>query len=318
MKVLQTIQEDVSFLIIRDDVTDSRSKCLNIFSNIMVYFSYSVGSMLLTAFLFFEANTFDEYSDAFYPLATIGVGIFNWSVYVRNKNTIFGLIDNFDRMIDTRKFTKHLKMNSSLYSLEQDWTEFSPTNIHSPPGLKNPVSKAIYEEMNAFVEKWSKIIYFVSMRITFPCVTIPYAIWSYIQYFTTDLGPDAFHLPFPFWYYHSFISFWKDQNWKYCCYFFLFQRTPFDRRNPIAYFICFLFEIPPIFYSTVQAACNVSVPAAVCCIMIAFANDIIEEMADLNQLSKMNTSDARIYNKLCHIIRFHSTIKQLNWNHVQS
>lgn len=106
MKVLQTIQEDITFLIIRDDVTDSRRKFINIFSNLMVYSTYALGCMLLTAFLFLEAQTFEQYSDAFYPLATIVVGIFNWTIYVRNKSTIFGLIDDFEKSIDSRKIIK--------------------------------------------------------------------------------------------------------------------------------------------------------------------------------------------------------------------
>lgn len=179
-------------------------------------------------------------------------------------------------------------------------------------GLKNPLSKSIYENMNAFVEKWSKIIYFVSMRITFPCVSIPYAIWSYYQYYTTDLGPAAFHLPFPFWW-HTFNGHFSSRLKVIMMFCFSFSRAPFDRRKPITYFICLLVEMPPIFYSTIQAACNVSIPAAVCCIMIAFANDVKEEINELDKLNKMNKSGAEIYRKLCNVIQFHTIIKQLSW-----
>lgn len=61
-------------------------------------------------------------------------------------------------------------------------------------------SRGIYEDANAFVEKLSTITDFALTKASFPIVLMPFPILSYIQYFTTDLGSDAFLLPFPGWY----------------------------------------------------------------------------------------------------------------------
>lgn len=61
-------------------------------------------------------------------------------------------------------------------------------------------SKPIYEEANAFVEKWSNLIYFAFVKVTFPGILVPYLIRAlYVSYFTTDLIEDAFQLPFIIW-----------------------------------------------------------------------------------------------------------------------
>lgn len=66
-------------------------------------------------------------------------------------------------------------------------------------GLLNPTSVIIYEEANAFAEKWINIITFVFVKVTLPGITIPFFLISYLLYFTTDLGEDSFLLPFVAW-----------------------------------------------------------------------------------------------------------------------
>lgn len=76
-------------------------------------------------------------------------------------------------------------------------------------GSANPGSAAIYEETNQFVEKWHKRLIFALMKGTLLFITLPYLVWSYYLYFTTDLGKDTFIEPIPVWYdvlsAHNFI-----------------------------------------------------------------------------------------------------------------
>lgn len=65
--------------------------------------------------------------------------------------------------------------------------------------MTNPTSVARYEQANTFVEKWHNIIHIAFINVTIPCITLPYFIWSYFSYFTTDIGGDAFILPFSAW-----------------------------------------------------------------------------------------------------------------------
>lgn len=66
-------------------------------------------------------------------------------------------------------------------------------------GIENPDSKAIYEEANKTVEKWSQAFYIAFVKVTCPLLMIPYFILCFFLYFTTDQGRDAFIRPFPYW-----------------------------------------------------------------------------------------------------------------------
>lgn len=69
-------------------------------------------------------------------------------------------------------------------------------------GLKFPVWKVKYEEMNRLVEKWCEIAYFITIKVSVPFLYIlPKCINSLYGYHFTDLGSEAFELPFPTWYF---------------------------------------------------------------------------------------------------------------------
>lgn len=57
----------------------------------------------LICFLCFEANTFVEFSDTFYPIATIFVGFFSCTHQIIVRSKSIQLIDNFEMMIEKRK-----------------------------------------------------------------------------------------------------------------------------------------------------------------------------------------------------------------------
>lgn len=73
------------------------------------------------------------------------------------------------------------------------------TNEFLFEGQANPTSKRIYDEANEIIEKCTKIMYFISVKVSWPGVVIPIAIYSFYNYFTTDLGFDAFRMPFAEW-----------------------------------------------------------------------------------------------------------------------
>lgn len=70
---------------------------------------------------------------------------------------------------------------------------------HSILGSKYPKSKAAYEKSNQLAEQWSKITNFVLETVSVPAIVLPKAIISFIIYYTTDAGPDAFELSVPVW-----------------------------------------------------------------------------------------------------------------------
>lgn len=66
-------------------------------------------------------------------------------------------------------------------------------------GLAHPKSKEIWEKTNEFVEKSSKIGFHVLKYVFAPSYTLSKFFVSFFNYFTTDLGHDAFDLLLPMW-----------------------------------------------------------------------------------------------------------------------
>lgn len=66
-------------------------------------------------------------------------------------------------------------------------------------GLGNPISKTHYEKVNEKIEKLSGKLYFALVKISLPAFVLPDFIVSFFLYFSTDLGNQAFKLPFPTW-----------------------------------------------------------------------------------------------------------------------
>lgn len=56
-----------------------------------------------------------------------------------------------------------------------------------------------YVEINQKIEKWCKIIELITVKVSPLTVVIPKLITSFFDYFTTDLGSEAFELPTPMW-----------------------------------------------------------------------------------------------------------------------
>lgn len=66
----------------------------------------------------------------------------------------------------------------------------------------------MYEEVDESIEKWSKIVYFVSVVLSPTSLILPNIILSFYIYFTTDSAKnDAFILLLSMWYVHWFGAF---------------------------------------------------------------------------------------------------------------
>lgn len=176
-------------------------------------------------------------------------------------------------------------------------------------GLLHPSSKEIYENAHTFVEKCCSIIFTAFVKITFPSVTIPFLIVCYVLYFTTDIGSDAFQLPFPAWYENFQIEIYNKSSMFYE-YKYSHHRSPFDWRTPFGFLIAFLLEVCPVYYVDRNCACIVSLPLGSCRFMIAFANDIKAEFQRLNQHLRSQGNDMRFRKKVCELIEFHSVARR--------
>lgn len=69
--------------------------------------------------------------------------------------------------------------------------------------MEDEATTELYVNAHQQSEKWNKIVYFMFMKIFAPSILVPLLIHVFYDYFTTDLGNDAFQLPSPFWLVHN-------------------------------------------------------------------------------------------------------------------
>lgn len=61
-------------------------------------------------------------------------------------------------------------------------------------------SKKTYEGASLKVETWCKIGYFIMSVVTPICWIFPRVLFNYFNYFSTNIGNEAFDLPLLMWY----------------------------------------------------------------------------------------------------------------------
>lgn len=114
-------------------------------------------------YLIIDAKTVDEYADAFYIFATGTSNGLNVLLVIWNVANGLHLIENFEDAIQKRRL------------------------------------QTIYNKLNTKIEKFSKRFYWLLVQCTLVGVMMPTFFITYFVYFTTDLGCDAFQLPFLAW-----------------------------------------------------------------------------------------------------------------------
>lgn len=62
------------------------------------------------------------------------------------------------------------------------------------------ISKECYEKTKSRNETWIKLLVLSIIKVSHVGITTPNLVISYFNYFSTDLGSDAFILPFPMWF----------------------------------------------------------------------------------------------------------------------
>lgn len=78
-------------------------------------------------------------------------------------------------------------------------------------------TKIFYIKANNDADEWGKLANLINARYMPFVIMLPKFILSYFNYFTTDLGNDAFELTFPSWYRNHIIFIYskiKNQNVK--------------------------------------------------------------------------------------------------------
>lgn len=160
----------------------------------------------------------------------------------------------------------------------------------------------------------TEFAFIFGMNIAPLALILPKALFCYFQYFTTDLGNEAFGLPMPLW--------WVSMNAIYSTLtfniillltFIISKRFPFNWKNPIVYLITIAIQ----FEMSINPARYI-----VCILGIVFASHVFEMELIENSINELrilqnnfkNGTQSRPENfeLLCKLIRFHSDGKKLS------
>lgn len=133
---------------------------------VFISFSHCLNCVSYFLFLFYEANTFWDYTNNIYAFSTAILIVTCFTIVIFQMRNLFELIDICEKFVDK---------------------------------IESQASKAIYDETNRQADKWSKIICLAVAKITPICMVLPQCIISLLVYSTTDLGYDAFELVLPMW-----------------------------------------------------------------------------------------------------------------------
>lgn len=216
------------------------------------------------------------------------------------------------------------------HSDQINFGKFTPSLKHIKSGLKNPKSKEICETTNEFVERWSRICMFVMKYGLGPCIVSPKVIISFVMYFTTDAGNDAFEIPIPMWWVFCYLStIWtanirqineRNNSLKifciYYCHLFLFKhitmRFPYDWKNPIGYSVAVSTQYLLAFYPSQFIGCFMNLAFGSFMFAKIFVIILKNELHAINKMAIHKKSRKNMREKISKIIRGHAHSKQLS------
>lgn len=155
------------------------------------------------------------------------------------------------------------------------------------PGLKYRASENIYQKLNPLSEKCCEFIEYSIMNILQWIFVLPKIIVSFAAYFTTELGSDAFELPFPCWF-------------------------PFDWRSPFGYSVACALQyilIRYVFYFVVFCVCF---EIGFFLLLKSITDDIKNSVKILNVNAKRKRRRLKLAEQLGDFVQIHSHAKQLS------
>lgn len=155
--------------------------------NVVMLILHGLSVLFYGLYILCEANTFKQFADAVFM---VSAAIMSCHIYVHcfwKSVKIMKLFQLLEPTINKSKWqfidTVKLKCNC--------WNIFT--------GLVRPASKSIYEEFHRFVELFTNFFYIGLVKIIPIGSMAPLLVISFFIHYTTDLGRDAFYLPFPMW-----------------------------------------------------------------------------------------------------------------------
>lgn len=161
--------------------------------NIAILFNLGLFIVLAMVFILLEAETFSEYADSFYLIATTIFCEVMFVVTIWKTPKFFQLINDFETLIQKRESNARLKNNFTYNNFVSNKVK----KMIAILGIDDLSVVSMYEEANKSANKWANMLQISLTNVTFPCVMLPNLILTLYNHFVGE--SDVYLLAFPMW-----------------------------------------------------------------------------------------------------------------------
>lgn len=184
MKIFQSVLKNFESVGIRQNQSRLNGKVLLAFT---LYWS---GTIFDCVYIVRELSSFDEIVATIFLLSATTAIAMCFTVFVLSSKKLFNILNRADHLTDKCMYTLGRKSSRC-----QNWFY----QKHIVAIKNNPTMERVFKMTIHRIDKWNRMIY-LCMSKGVPLVVIwPTYIASFIIYYTSDLGEDAFTLPTPVW-----------------------------------------------------------------------------------------------------------------------
>lgn len=187
LKIFLTIQKNLSIIGIEPNSQPFDAKILTLL--------LTMGAAIICLIMYIanEAKTLFQYMQSIYECSVLIVLFIALLITILNLSAFWKIIYDCESIANTSK-CKVLNQMVRFGSKNKN-TFFS----HILPALKYSASQSIFNKTHQQMEKLSGILFFVLAKMTPGIISLLPSAYSFIIYFVTNSGQEAFILPFPMW-----------------------------------------------------------------------------------------------------------------------
>lgn len=175
--------------------------------------------------------------------------------------------------------------------------------------LKYSASRSIFGDSVRLEWKLTFITFFAIVKATPIFGIVPWAIYIFFVYFTTDAGYAAFELPTPMWWAHIFIPVLRTIQ---LIFFSVIWRYPFDWRNPFGFSMALATLYVMLSYILQVGTCAIALGMGLYLYAIAMSECIKQNLLAISQCCRSKTeSDKKlVWEQFIEYIGFDSSAKR--------
>lgn len=179
-------------------------------------------------------------------------------------------------------------------------------------GSKNEsTSRIMYFELNEKIERMSKFVHFVLMRVSYLGAILPPLLTTLSNYFILNLGNESYQLQ------PMLCVKINDLSWTYAFNslnfrFLPFYRLPLNQRTVYGYVIYTLISTAGSYCTIFCTVLSVSFLIGTSWLFIAFAKDMSNDFQTINIVAKLKKTRGKVKIHFYHIVQNYSNVKQLS------